>query len=781
MRVAALLMLAIAAACCAHNTIAQTLPTQLALAAAAAEPMVLAVTLNGEPQAEPVFLLRTASGDLLIDEAALSRWRIPFTPDRRVTDDGRAYQPVAVVPGMTIEIDSAKQTASITLPGTSFRKESIPFEAQSRTAPMTPGWGGFFNYNLFGQNSASVTTGSGLFEPGIFGPYGVGTMLVGANSATALGTTQRVVRFDANWRYDDPARLTTLIAGDAVSRVGSWGQAVRFGGLQYGTNFALQPQFLPFPLQAVSGIATVPSTADIFINNAKVGEQQLQPGPFTITNIPIVSGAGNVQVVVKDAFGREQVIAQPFYSSQAMLRQGLSDYSIEAGSLRRNFGIESNDYSGWMGSALYRYGFTDSLTGEVRAETSDRLAAAGVHADYQVDDLGIASVGLVGSHSTYGSGTKWLAGVQRQTSPWAFSLNGEWNTSGFRQVGTLDEPLQLVRQATVATSVDIGSLGSIGFAYAAQQYRNARATDVGTATYSVPLGGRVFLSVTATRVVALTNQSSISVAVTIPIDMDTFTTFGAQHTRGPTGDSGFESVNLQRNLPPGDGYGYRIYGESDRRYQATGYYNGPYGTYSVGAAQADHVTAVQANISGGFGLVGGQAFASRQLLGSFGVARVSDIEGVEVLAQNQVVGTTNSSGFAVIPQLNPYDQNVVSINPLTVPMSATIDGTSRTVVPYIRSGVLIDFPVQVTHGGTLTIMLDDGKPAPEGAVVTLAGNDTPFPVGYGGEAYVVGLHEGANDLLMHWRGSSCALVVPASTSRDPVPDLGSYVCAGVKR
>jgi outer membrane usher protein len=744
------------------------------------EPMVLAVTLNGEVRPDAVYFIRDRGASLLIDEQSLLRWHVVYPADQRTVIDDRAYIPIAAIAGMRVDIDEARQTAAIVVKPQSFSKETVPFEAQARSPPILPDWGGFFNYSLFAQHNG-VTTNSELFETGIFGPYGVGTVLVGANGSTVAGNTERVVRFDATWRVDNPDRMTSLVLGDSIVRVGSWGQAVRFGGIQYGTNFALQPYFISYPLQAVSGLATLPSTVDIFINNAKVGEQQVQPGPFSITNIPIVSGAGNVQLVVKDAFGREQIVSQPFYASQALLRQGLADYSFETGALRRNYGIVSDDYGGWFGSGLFRYGITDRLTGEIRAEAASSLGAAGVHADYQVGNFGVVSAGIVGSHSNVGSGTKVLAGIQRQTSPWAFSINGEWNTSGFREVGTIDQPLQLLRQGAASTSIDFGPVGSFSVAAAAQQYRGSRSVDVLTATYSVPLGSIAFLNLSATRTVAFTNQTGLFATITIPLGANTFATLAAQRIRRQTGDTSFESVGLQKNLPQGEGYGYQLYAASDRRYQAIGTVNGPVGSYSLGVGRADDVNAVQANITGGIGIVGGQPFASRQLLGSFGLARVDSIQGVSVLAQNQLIGKTNSAGFVVIPELSAYDQNQISIDPLTVPLSATIDSTRVTVVPYVRSGVYVDFPVRKIRAGTITIVLEDGKPVPEGAVVIVANNETQFPVGFGGEAYLVGLQEGSNEVTMRWRGSSCRFNVRTSETTDPVPDLGSYVCIGVKR
>jgi len=67
--------------------------------------------------------------------------------------------------------------------------------------------------------------------------------------------------------------------------------------------------------------------------------------------------------VLRDSLGRETTTTLPFYASSMMLRQGLLDFSIEAGMARRNFGISSDDYDGRvMGVATARYGLTDQLT-----------------------------------------------------------------------------------------------------------------------------------------------------------------------------------------------------------------------------------------------------------------------------------------------------------------------------------------------------------------------------------------------------------------------------------
>src|SRR5690606_20411977 len=93
----------------------------------------------------------------------------------------------------------------------------------------------------------------------------------GLNTAAASGQTRDAVRLDTTWRSDDPNSLRTTVVGDTISRPGFYGRPVRIGGVQYGTNFWLQPGYVTTPLLALKGTAALPSTVDVFVNNQRVG------------------------------------------------------------------------------------------------------------------------------------------------------------------------------------------------------------------------------------------------------------------------------------------------------------------------------------------------------------------------------------------------------------------------------------------------------------------------------------------------------------------------------
>ena len=69
---------------------------------------------------------------------------------------------------------------------------------------------------------------------------------------------------------------------------------------------------------------------------------------------------------------------------------------------------------------------------------------------------------------------------------------------------------------------------------------------------------------------------------------------------------------------------------------------------------------------------------------------------------------------------------------------------------------------------------------PAGAVAMLPGNPDPFPAGQQGEIYLTGL-EKSNRVQLTWRDQRCEIDVAFPETADPLPQLGTFTCQGVKR
>src|SRR5690606_1597255 len=115
--------------------------------------------------------------------------------------------------------------------------------------PMTrSAWGGFLNYDLFALHGSGDTSVSGLFEAGVYSPHGYGTsrFLLPADQDGA-----GLVRLDTSWSIDDPEHMRSLRVGDGITRGGIGGAPLRFSGLQFARNFAVQPGFITMPMQSI--------------------------------------------------------------------------------------------------------------------------------------------------------------------------------------------------------------------------------------------------------------------------------------------------------------------------------------------------------------------------------------------------------------------------------------------------------------------------------------------------------------------------------------------------
>ncbi len=741
---------------------------------------MLQVDVNRQGIDDTAIVLRAKDGGFFVAGEDLKRWRLRIPDIAPLQHEGDSYYPATSIPGATFQFDRVRQTLEITAGAEAFDK-TVAKVGRSQQYPdaILPQPGGFLNYSLSASHSAGSTARSGAFDAGFFSRYGALTSgflspTLGSDGASPL------IRLQSTYVIDYPQKLASLRLGDSINQGGTWGLPVLFGGIQYGTNFGTQPGFVRTPTaMTAGGLAALPSTVDVFVNNALVSRQSVPPGPFSITNIPIVSGTGEARLVVRDMLGREQIITQPFYGAASLLKQGLSDYSYEIGAQRENYGVSSSQYGKGLASLTYSKGLTDAFTGELHGELTGSTTAIGASGVYRVGRLGVVNATLAGSHSSRGTGQLLAYGFERQGKAFSFSLHSQLADSKFSQIGLAPGQAPKRRQDVASFGFPLGRLGSVSLARVAQKTAHQPDTEVTTLGYTLQLGRFGQLGITALRAVSDTRSDTLFATLTIPLGETTSASITMQHQRGGEGGSSL-TTNLQRSLPVGPGYGYRVqYGGGDLL--ASLNLQNDVGTYEIDATHArdGDGTPFRLSAAGGIGLVGGHPFFSRAITDSFGVVRVANYPNVRVLEDNQVVGRTDANGYAVLPRLRPYDKNIIGIDQNDLPMDALIGSLKYIAVPYYRSGVLIDFPVKRERGGTLHVVLDDGSDLPSGALSQIVGKDEQFPVALRGEAYLTGF-EAMNRIRFTWKGQSCTIDVPyPATITEALPDLGTYVCKGV--
>ena len=129
-------------------------------------------------------------------------------------------------------------------------------------------------------------------------------------------------------------------AGDLITDALGWSNSVRLAACRSRVTSACDRIWSLIRCRPLAA-AAVPSSVDLFINGYRSAQANVQPGPWSLTNVPFVNGAGDAVITTTDAVGRQVTTTLPFYVSSSLLKTGLSDYAFSAGAIRENYGIKT--------------------------------------------------------------------------------------------------------------------------------------------------------------------------------------------------------------------------------------------------------------------------------------------------------------------------------------------------------------------------------------------------------------------------------------------------------
>jgi outer membrane usher protein len=746
---------------------------------------VLELRVNGVRSAEDVVVLRDASGALWLAEADLKRLRLILPQAAPHVTDGQRYFPVAGIRGAKVAFDTEHAAINLTLPASAFESSALRFN--SPRPPLSPsGTGAFLNYQLYGQTGqySGADAASGYTDLGVFSPLGLLDDTAVASSEDGIHT---FVRLNTTFSHDFPDSLETLRLGDAVSVPGSWAEAVRFGGLQWGTNYAIRPDLVTTPLLAATGTAVVPSTVDVFVNGKSVGSSEVPAGPFVVNQVPALNGSGDVTIVVKNALGQEQVVSVPFYSAPVMLQPGLSLYDIDLGPLRENYGLASDDYGPLLASGTWRHGFTDLLTGELHAEAvRGGPEAAGIDIAQGLDHWAVLTLDLAaggqpansgvlgGPAEPSSSGTYAALGISHADPRLSILLEAQHASTGFREAGDYGavEPPPLERNIAQA-GWSFGKAGSFQAAFVGERNFDDTRQNTLAVTYQLNIG-RGNLSASVSRTTGTTPDTNVSVFYVLPLDSRHNTSTQLRYDSSlPTTPNTALVQTLQKTLPIGAGDGYLLSAGTDGSYQAQYTRQTDAITLQTTAARFADQSAQNLTATGGLTFMDGEVHAARTIQDAFATVEVGGIPDVTVYLDNQPIAQTDSSGQALVPYLRSFDVNRLSINPLQLPLDAAVGNPQVQIVPPYRSGVLVSFAVKRERSGIFKLQRADGSAVPAGATVRFQGEE--FPVGLDGLTYVTGYDHGTSGEA-RWNGGRCTFRLPPPPEGEPQPDLGTIAC-----
>jgi outer membrane usher protein len=733
------------------------------------QPVLLTVTLNGSETGDPQLLLQDPAGRLYAGLAALKLWRlrVPATPSLRY--DGADYY--LLDPHIfKLTFSAADQSLAIEAPPGSFDRQNRSLTADDEMPMTRSATGLFVNYDMFAEHASGATSLNGAFELGLFNAHGSASSTFVAQTG---GSHAGVVRLDTNWIIDRPASMTSIRLGDGITGGGPGAPPLRFAGIQFARNFAVRPGFVTLALPSTSGSAALPSTVDVYVNNVLQGSRQVEPGPFDIGGIPLQSGGGTLRIVTRDLLGRETVTTQNYYAAADVLRRGLHDFSYEAGFLRRDYGIRSNDYGTFIAAATERFGLTDHVTLEGNFELTAHRQLAGAGVTMLAGSLGFISASATASRSERGTGGSLAIALERSVANFSIGVHNELATRNFAFVG-MDRGLRAPKMTTEAFADLSFRYGSVGANYVRRDNRGKDDEQLAGIFASLDIGHFSTMQIFARRSVAGRSQTTFGIFLGIPLGGRRSASASVDHDLGGKTDANF---SFQNDPPAGEGSGYRINATAGRTNHVDGQYslNTSRASFTAQAGYGRGGAAVRLSMTGSIGLIRGQAFASRHIGSSFGAVQLAGLPDVRIYADNQLIGRTDGSGRLIIPALRAFERNVIRLDEIDIPLDIQLPETEIAVRPFARGATIVSFAPRRERGALLKIALEDGSALPAGAMVSAGGAGEGFVTASGGEVYIPNL-AGTVRLRATWEQHSCQVDVTVPANDDPQPRIEGLIC-----
>lgn len=756
----------------------------LPLWAGAAEWLVAEVSLNGEPRGTALLL---EDGDRLwveLDEARA--WRLAVPEASVVEKDGRRFVALADLRLNVRSFDRRSLRLELDAPAGAFLPSAQTLGGREyRLTPAT--WGGYASYDLVATRAGGRSTVDGAFQLAGFSPQGaLDAQFIKRELWASDAARSPWVRQSTTYRRDWAESLSSLEVGDTFTRATAATRPVRIGGVWAGTNFGLRPGFISQPLPSFAGEAALPSTVQVFVNNQLRSVTDVPAGPFRLDSVPVVNGAGDARMVVRDALGRETVVNSSFYATSALLAPGLNQYGVALGRLRTDAADGRADYGHLYGSASLRQGLAAGLTLEFAGEfEASRAVMFGTAASFA---LPVGEGELSGGWSAPGGAGpvrgRMAAGYSFQTPMGGVQLRYQRAASGLVSPGETD-PGQGVRRAfTASGSWRLAEALSAGAALIDTQTQDGRRLRTQNLSLSRALPRGVQLALALNRVSdGDTRRQGVALLVSLPLGRDVYASAAVEG-----GSDRRQTATVQQTPPLGEGYGWRVAAGHDAqgaRAEAGLLAQLPAATLQAEVARVPgQDTALRAQAAGSLALVGGQWTATRQVFDAFALVDIPGVHEVPVLLNNQPIGQTNAEGRLLVPRLMAYVPSEIKLDVTGLPPDAEIEpGRERVVVvPGARSAVRAELGVRRVAAAVVSVVDAGGKPLPAGATVQVAGEGLVTSVAGKGEFYVSGA-PGPRRATLVSRGVACTVDfnLPLAPAGQAYSQLGPYPCVASPR
>lgn len=590
----------------------------------------------------------------------------------------------ALVSGVALNFDAAQQTLNIIIPQRFFLTDEQRAADASLWEPGITAFMLSYDYR-FSRNSNRFSQRTGhalLLQSG----FNTGFWRLRHHSRAGYGDGKLTWQSERLWMYRAIAPLRSelqlgeLFSGDVLF------ESRAFRGIRLASQSDMYPLSLQGYAPVIRGITGQSAELTVRQQGMVIRRETLPAGEFVIDDLNSSFQGAKLDVTIEEADGTVQRFTQHGASVPVMQREGRLSYTLDAGKLNRS----RNNKTQLFVQSTAAYGINSILTLYGGGYAAQHALSSGAGAGVNMGAAGGVSADILMRHTTAKQYPRYRLNYQK-----FFPLTGTLlNTGAAHEQQVRRWQVRLVQplpgdNGTVSSGYHYNRTG-----YDGRGHRTLVSRDAGYFSHI----GRIHYGVNAqyrTGGHLRKADKRVSFSLSVPLDFTGQQTRSHFHYHLRAGKASLQT-SVNGFLGDEQRLGYSV--THSYQQQSAAHYRGAEMRWRHDLADIrgrinhsqGHNT-LSGDIQGGLIIHGDGITLSRPLGETNGLADTGGAGGIRV--GSRAAAQTDRAGFSVIPQLSHYHQNVIRIDPETLPDNADADDPVVQVTPSKGAVVPVRFAV----------------------------------------------------------------------------------------
>ncbi|OKP02055.1 fimbria/pilus outer membrane usher protein [Xenorhabdus eapokensis] len=535
---------------------------------------------------------------------------------------------------------------------------------------------------------------------------------------------------------DIHALKSQLIFGDSYTPSLIF-DSFQFRGMQLSSDDNMLPDSLKGFAPIIRGIAQSNAQVTIKQNGYIIYESYVSPGPFVINDLHPTTSTGDIEIIVKEADGKEHRSVQTFSVVPIMLRENSLRHSLTLGKYQSNSHRGKKPYF-MQGTVIY--GISNRVTAYGGTTIAKDYQSIALGTGYSLShwgslsfDVTSAKTNLMSKANYYGQSYRFQyakdlsqTGTNLTFSGYRYSTRNFYDFKEANELNTTIDGRSSNKRSKLQLHINqsLGDWGTIYLSAFQQDYwhqkgyeRNISAgynTSYNSINYSLNYSHSDFSG-------SNRNEQIVSFSMQIPFDRWLKNSWVSYNMTSNKNSDTSHQVSLNGTAFEDNNLIYSIQQNYTGRNQSVGgninaEYKGAYGQVSAGYNYDKYSRQFTYGLNGGivahpYGITLSQSLGDTSVL-----VRASGASNVKV--QNHTGIKTDWQGYTIVPYASSYRKNRIALDTHSMSNNVDIDINTQTIIPTQGSLTLANFQTRIGYRVLLTLS-HQGKEIPFGATATL--------------------------------------------------------------